>query len=245
MRPFHIQQLSLLASFVSFGAADRLWPIQQTASPGALKYQPTIDFDGSACFFTAAIDAIDGRLNPGVEVSRHPDAPKNPWECRGIDRALAANTYVREKCTDDGWCAYLYGYYFEKDEGGSLDWGHKHDWEHIMVWTLNGDVKWLGWSAHGDYSVAKAENVEWDENHPKFVVHRGGGTTHSFRRATAGEPPENPAHQWIRGQLVSIETMDGKKKEDMLRHDWGSAHTDLDDVRFVKAYWGTWNQIKN
>lgn len=212
-------------------------PLKENASAGALKHQPVIDFDKSACFNTAAI-TLDGHCNDGIEIGT------GTAECRRLDRLENSNTYVREKCTGDGWCFYLYGYYFEKDVGLLLTHGHKHDWEHLAVWTLNDEAKYLAWSAHGNYKINKASTVEWQGNNPKFVVHRDMETTHAFRRSEGNEAPENPTGKWYRSPLVSLEWMDGTLKEKMLTKDWGSAVPDLTDTRFEKFYWSTWADAK-
>ncbi|KFA67843.1 hypothetical protein S40285_09036 [Stachybotrys chlorohalonatus IBT 40285] len=211
-------------------------PLGENATPGALKYQPVIDFDNSACYNTAAITS-DGHCNDGLEIGH--------GNCRQMDRLYNSNTYVREKCTDDGWCFYLYGYYFEKDEGGALAHGHKHDWEHLAVWTLHNEAKYLAWSAHGNYKVNKPDTVEWQGQNPKFVVERDMATTHAFRRAEGNEPAENASGGWYRSPLVSVERMDRALKERMLTHNWGSAHPDLTDERFEKAYQSTWELAKD
>ncbi|KFY57842.1 hypothetical protein V497_05246 [Pseudogymnoascus sp. VKM F-4516 (FW-969)] len=151
---------------------------------------------------------------------------------------------VREKCTGDGWCFYLYGYYFEKDVGLLLTHGHKNDWEHLAVWALNDEAKYLAWSAHGNYNINKANTVEWQGNNPKFVVHRDMETTHAFRRSEGNEAPENPTGTWYRSPLVSLEWMDGTLKEKMLSKDWGKAVPDLTDTRFERFYWSTWADAK-
>jgi hypothetical protein len=236
MYAFSIRNLGFLATLLSTCAAEILFPLAENATPGALKYQPVIDFDQSACYQTAAVTR-GGHCNDGLDLGT--------GNCHQVDRLYKSNTYVKEKCTNDGWCAYLYGYYFEKDEGGSFASGHKHDWEHLMVWTLNGEVKWLAWSAHGNYYVNKPNAIEWEGNHPKFVVHRDRGTTHAFRRSDQNEAPENETGKWFRASLVSVEKMDGALKDAMLGHNWDHAHPDLLDGRFDAAYWNTWEQIKN
>ncbi|KAL6706042.1 hypothetical protein ACN47E_006144 [Coniothyrium glycines] len=221
-------------------------PLGENASPGALKYQPVIDFDKSACYNTAAITR-DGIVNPGRELCGRDQACRKQVnlghdECQKVDRLENSNVYVREKCKSDGWCFYLYGYYFEKDEPGDVSpkEGHKHDWEHLAVWTQNGEAKYLAWSAHGNYNVDFPGLVEWEGNHPKFVMHRDWGTTHAFRKAKNNEAPENAKGRWYRSPLVSIEKMDGWLKDKMLNNPWGSAHPDLVDDRFENAMRDTW-----
>ena len=232
----------LLALLANSCVAEFLWSITEKATAGALKYQPVLDFDKTACYHSAAINAA-GQTNKGYEPGE--------GDCRTLSRLVFTNTYVTQKCPDDGWCAYLYGYYFEKDEGIAGTKGHRHDWEHIMVWTLNGEAKSVAWSGHGDYSVigAGSSSVKWEGNHPKFVVHRDGstifGSTHAFRLARSGdEPPENEQHKWIRGSLLSLEMMDQKLKDGLLNNNWGSAHADLSEGRFKSAYWATWNLMQ-
>lgn len=148
---------------------------------------------------------------------------------------------MREKCTEEGWCFYLYGCYFEKDEGGALAEGHMHDWEHLGVWTLNNDVKYLAWSAHGRYTIDKPDGVLWQNDHPKFVVERDKGTTHAFRKAKDNKPCEDETKEWCRSPLVSVKRMDETLREKMLTHDWGYAHPDLADEPFDRAYSdGSW-----
>ncbi|OBT39748.1 hypothetical protein VE00_10501 [Pseudogymnoascus sp. WSF 3629] len=212
-------------------------PLKENASAGALKHQPVLDFDGTACFNTAAI-TLDGHLNDGIST----DTSTNV--CRNFDRLDNSNVYVREKCTGDGWCFYLYGYYFEKDDGFLLTSGHRHDWEHLGIWTLNDEPKYLVWSAHGNYKINTASRVEWQGNNPKFVVHRDSESTHAFRRSEGNEAPENAAEKWIRSPLVSLEWMDGTLKEKMFAKDWGKAVPDQTDKRFEKIYWSTWEDAK-
>jgi hypothetical protein len=209
--------------------------LEENATPAALKFQPVIDFDKTACYNTWAI-ASDGTVNPGIELGE--------GDCRSIDRLSNSNVYVREKCSDDGWCFYLYGYYAEKDQGGALGGGHKHDWEHLGVWARDGAAKYYAWSHHGDYTVDWAEKMRYADGRAKFVVERDRATTHAFRVATESEPAENGTGKWVRSLLVSIERMDGKLREKLLGHNWGSADPDLKDDRFERAYWETWKQVK-
>ena len=56
------------------------------------------------------------------------------------------NAYSRVKC-NNGWCAYMYALYFEKDQAalGPGSAGHRNDWEHVVVPLELGDLppgKW-------------------------------------------------------------------------------------------------------
>ncbi|KAJ5691956.1 hypothetical protein N7462_001379 [Penicillium macrosclerotiorum] len=220
--------LALLTTLFPFTTtADLLTPFGTNASPGALQFQPVLDFDKDGCYHTAAI-STDGSVNSG-----RTDNSIGP--CRDKDRLDHSQTYVRERC-NHGWCAYLYGYYFEVDVGEFAG-GHTHDWEHIIVWTLNGNVFFVSWSAHGDYTTEHQSVVRFaDGTHPKIVYHRGGGLSHSFRKATPeDEAIENDYKSWFKAPLVSLEKMDCGFVRKLLNNNWGSAHPDLTKDRFGKT----------
>ncbi|KAI8627119.1 necrosis inducing protein [Xylariaceae sp. FL1651] len=217
-------KIGLLAIFLGSCTANLVWPFPTSATEGALKFQPVLDFDKDACYQTSAI-GIDGSLNQGLE----------PFtgECRDRPRLTFSQTYVRQRC-NHGWCAYLYGYYFEKDDG-FLGGSHKNDWEHIIVWTLNDKVFFVSWSAHGNYTTEYHTAVRFQDNHPKLVYHRGL-TTHSFRKATAKDDAiENITGEWFKAPLVSLERMACDIKRKLLNNDWGHAHPDLSAGRFATA----------
>jgi hypothetical protein len=137
-------KLVALAFVPGLAVANVLTSLPVTASEGALKFQPLMDWDTDTCYQTAAIGA-DGTVNPGLSWS------SDVRECRSEDRLLHSNTYSREKC-NNYWCAYMYGYYSEMDYvtrlfGAS---GHDNDWEHVIVWTLHDEVMFVSWSAHGN-----------------------------------------------------------------------------------------------
>lgn len=91
--------------FLALATANILTPISKTASPGALKWQPVLDWDTDVCYNTAAMDG-SGNFNEGIT--------GGIGYCRQLDRLLHSNTYVRERC-NHSWCVYVYGYYAEPD----------------------------------------------------------------------------------------------------------------------------------
>ncbi|RYP62297.1 hypothetical protein DL769_007352 [Monosporascus sp. CRB-8-3] len=225
---FTPSNLGLLATFLESCTANLLMPLPELATEGALKFQPALDFDNDACYHTAAIGQ-DGSVNEGL-------APRD--ECREKPQLDHSQTYVRQRC-NNGWCAYLYGYYFEKDDAGF--WaglrGHRHDWEHIIVWTLNDEVFFVSWSAHGEYTTEYQSEIRFfEDTHPKIVSHRGGESNLSFRKAKPGDDDiENAFGVWFRAPLVSLEMMACDVKKKLLYNDWGSAHPDQRADRFGKA----------
>lgn len=85
---------------------------------------------------------------------------------------------------------------------------HRHEWEHVMVWTLYDELKFVGWSAQGKYAMAYVDDLPLhDDTHVKIVYHRAKGRTHSFRVATPEDdhPVENETGRWFDAALLSYE----------------------------------------
>ncbi|KAK4202056.1 necrosis inducing protein [Triangularia verruculosa] len=216
---------TLLLGALTAVTADLLNPLSTNADQRAIELQPWVDADKDACDPTAAIDRDGVTLNSGL-------TPFGPGNCRS-GRLARSQTYVRTRC-NHYWCAYLYGYYFEKDEG-FLGGSHRHDWEHIIVWTLHNDIFHVSWSAHGNYTTAEKKDVIFEGTHPKFVSHRAW-TTHSWRRAEKkDEPPENETGRWSQAPLIALEKMPCEFNRKLLNNNWGSAHPDLKRDRFGGA----------
>ncbi|KXT16944.1 hypothetical protein AC579_7425 [Pseudocercospora musae] len=225
---------SLLPSLVR---ADVLSHLPEKASPGAIKFQPALDFDEDVCYYTAAIDNV-GAINPGL-----PNKDQKHSQCRHPDRLENLNVYVRQRC-NGGWCAYLYDYYAEMDNPPSLSTvgGHRNEWEHVVVWTKYSQTNELGWpadetishvstSAHGEFYTHKAKDYSFADfgdgdgpNHPLVVVHHKGALNASLRPAEyhdVEKGPENYTKKWVRGALVQMETIDKGLKKALEDADWG------------------------
>ncbi|KAL2853303.1 necrosis inducing protein [Aspergillus pseudoustus] len=272
-----LSKLPSLLPLVGTCLANILTPFPVTASAGALKFQPVLDFTSSSCYQTAAI-GTDGQLNSGVEPNWAPIVPDpfpiptpraggdnenfvfaatnesetrsllgSPYirgGCRDADRLEHSQTYVRERC-NHGWCAYVYGYYFEADIGPGN--AHKHDWEHVIVWTLNDNVFFVSWSAHGDYTTHHSSAMQFqDGSHPKIVYHLGGWGTHSLRKAEASDKDvENYTGRWVAAPLVSLEMMECEVNRKLLNNNWGSAHSDLNQLGSKLEKWMPWDARVN
>ncbi|KAL3955876.1 hypothetical protein ACCO45_009895 [Purpureocillium lilacinum] len=134
-----------------------------------------------SCYNAPAISSA-GVLNPGRDTCGAVTSPSDG--CREPGYLEVNNVYVRTRC-NSGWCAHLYGYYFEVDAKEKCK-GHRHDWEHIVVWTENGVAKYVAASAHGSYEVRPSKDTPWNGDHPKIVYHKDGSSTHAFRFAQGG-----------------------------------------------------------
>jgi hypothetical protein len=125
-------------TLVSISVADVLDALPKQATPWAEKRQPILDFDKDVCKFTAAINSA-GQTNPGSG---------SEASCDNFDRMPRSNVYSRQ-CCNHGWCAFMYGYYAEMDNGWNGIEAHTHDWEHAIVWTKDDQFVKVYWSAHG------------------------------------------------------------------------------------------------
>ncbi|KAL8389135.1 hypothetical protein RB599_010505 [Gaeumannomyces hyphopodioides] len=177
------------------------------ATRNDLKWQPVLDFDTDSCYNVPAIDK-DGNLSKGLPAS---DGSSHCRDAKDLDNS---NVYSRRRC-NNGWCAYMYAYYFEKDVGLG---GHRHDWEHVVVWVIDGvgilgqdEARWVSVSSHGGYEINMIRNVRmYEKTHPKVVYHKDGSMTHCFRFAYAkDEKLENHKGYWVRGALVSYNGFPG------------------------------------
>lgn len=192
-------------------------------------YQPAYDYDTDGCYPTPAIGP-DGAINPGL----NPTGALN-GNCRDAPDLDSTNGYSRSKC-NNGWCAIVYALYFEKDQalpGVSLG-GHRHDWEHVVVWVQNDTAQYVSTSNHGSFSIHTRSAVRFDGTHPKIVYHKDGISTHCFRLASAGdEPPENHKGTWQYPALVGWNGYPAGLRDKLVQHHFGSANFGLKDGSFA------------
>jgi hypothetical protein len=193
-------------------------------------WQPAYDYDTDGCYPTPAIGptgTVNGGLKPTGSLS---------GDCHDNADLDNTNGYSRYRC-NNGWCAIAYGLYFEKDQAlaNSSIGGHRHDWEHVVVWVQNNQAVYVSTSAHGGFSVYPASSVRWEGTHPKVVYHKDGASTHAFRLAGSGdEPPENGYGVWQYPSLVGWNGYPSTAIRDTLsNYDFGSANFGLKDGNFA------------
>ena len=114
--------------------------------------------------------------------------------------------------------------------------GHRHDWEHIVVFVQGDAVKVVAASAHGDYDTKDAQDVRFEGDRAKIVYHKDGGSTHAFRFASAKDDGiENARGVWFRGVLVGWNGFPNTGVRDKLvAADFGHASFALKDGNFKK-----------
>ncbi|QDQ03793.1 NPP1 family protein [Bacillus sp. BD59S] len=221
---------SFLSTPKAYG--DVIKALPQNASKIELDYAPKYDYDTDGCYATAAISP-DGTTNPGLSLGGSPESV-----CRDVNRLENSNTYSRAK-SNNGWTAIMYASYFEKDQqtSGPVALGHRHDWEHTIVWVKDSQVQYVTYSAHGNWYTNPRSNVRFDGNHPKIVYHKDGGLTHAFRLANSNdEPPENYYHQWLQLPMVGWNGYPSPNiREKLMTTNFGDATLEIKDGRFEKA----------
>ncbi|MEN8652048.1 NPP1 family protein [Streptomyces sp. 21So2-11] len=191
-------------------------------------FQPTFDYDKDGCYSTPAVGP-NGAIAEGLKLGGDVNG-----SCRDLSDLNNTNGYSREKC-NNGWCAIVYALYFEKDQvslgGGSL--GHRHDWEHVVVWVQNNQVEYVSTSAHGGFTVHNRSNIRFDGTHAKIVYHKDGVSTHTFRVAGSNdEPPENHKGAWQYPTLVGWEGYPAGLRDKLTSADFGSAQLGIRDGSF-------------
>ncbi|MFI5687982.1 NPP1 family protein [Streptomyces sp. NPDC051636] len=211
----------------AFAAPPQALPAHAEAAE--LTYQPAFDYDTDGCYPTPAIGP-DGTVNGGLK----PTGALN-GNCHDAFDLDNTNSYSRYKC-NNGWCAYMYGLYFEKDQAlaGSSIGGHRNDWEHVVVWVRDGQVQYVSTSNHGSFTVHALSAIRFEGTHPKIIYHKDGISTHCFRLANSkDEPPENHKHTWQYPPLVGWNGYPAGLREELSAYDFGSAHFGLKDDSFA------------
>ncbi|MDX6312422.1 MAG: hypothetical protein QOF44_1886 [Streptomyces sp.] len=218
----------LVMALPTSASADVLTLLPQNADGLEQTFSPAYDYDGDGCYTTAAIGA-DGTINPGLALGGDVNG-----HCHDMAQLSNANTYSREKC-NNGWCAVVYASYFEKDQAtlGPAAIGHRHDWEHVVVWINNNQVQYVSVSQHTSYAISAASGVRFDGSHPKIVYHKDGASTHDFRFAnTNDEPAENATGNWFYPRLVGWEGYPAGYRDKLMSANFGDATIKITDGSF-------------
>ncbi|KXS17158.1 necrosis inducing [Gonapodya prolifera JEL478] len=230
--------LTILAAAASTARAANFASLDEALNPvhDIASIAPVFDFDGDGCFPGAAISR-EGAQNPGLD-----SASWSVEECRRPDFLKYSNTYHRGVCTDANgkmYCAHFYCLYFQKDQA-LIAGGHRHDVEHVAVWTTDGTVTHVGASAHGKTKNSPIADLDKQDGHVKIVYHQDDGLTNALRFSKKGEKAENPYDTFVTPPIVDWYYMvgDGLSNEDLKAKlngfDFGSAHFPILDGDFYR-----------
>ncbi|MGW0337929.1 NPP1 family protein [Streptomyces sp. NPDC003011] len=220
---------ALVVAFPTAAFAAPPQALPANAEAAEKTFQPAFDYDTDGCYPTPAIGP-DGTVNSGL----NPTGALN-GDCHDASDLDNTNSYSRSKC-NNGWCAYMYSLYFEKDQavaGSSLG-GHRNDWEHVVVWVQNNQAQYVSTSNHGSFTVTAASGIRFAGTHAKVVYHKDGVSTHCFRPAGSGdEPPENHKGTWQYPPLVGWNGYPAGLRDKLSAYNFGSANFGLKDGSFT------------
>ena len=126
--------------------------------------------------------------------------------------------------------------------------GHRHDWEHVVVFVQGGALRLVSVSAHGEYEKREAGDGSLridGGTHAKVVYHKDGVGTHAFRFAAAGDDDvENHKGAWFRGPLVAWAAgFPGDTRDVLAGHDFGKANLGIKDSSFSGQLGNARNEV--
>ena len=231
-RPLSVAAAGALALSVLFPAtalADPPGALPVNATDFEKTFQPAFDYDKDGCYPTPAIGP-DGTIAPGLSLGGDTNG-----HCRDSWDLDNTNSYSRQKC-NNGWCAVMFTLYFEKDQAslGPGSAGHRHDWEHVVVWVKDNQVEYVATSQHGGFAVHDRAGMRFEGTHAKVVYHKDGGSTHCFRAANGNDdPPENHKGTWQYPALVGWDGYPAGLRDKLVQADFGSATFGIKDGQFT------------
>jgi hypothetical protein len=217
--------LTALVPGVALADPPQAIPANFTADDG--KWQPAFDYDGDGCYPTPAISPT-GQVATGLKNSGALNG-----QCHDKSDLDNTNSYSRSKC-NNGWCAYLYDLYFEKDQAVPLIdcCGHRHDIEHVVIWVQNDVAQYVSTSAHGKFHTYSRDKADWEGTHAKIIYHKDGASTHCFRLAGFNEPAENHYGVYQYPALVSWDRFPAGVRDVLVNADFGHASLAIKDSAF-------------
>lgn len=239
--------LALVAAVLVAGTlwlgADRgyaVWPgIPASGHTEMARYAPLVKVDKNACLPASAVTR-EGQPNPGL-------APFGGLTsgCRAASEAAAgmANAYGRTACqvvSSDTFCAHAFAYYFPKDQFSLISipgiGGHRHDFEHLVVWTKNGAMTHASASSHGTLKTKALTDIPSpyrDQTfHAVYVKHNV--RTHGFRFARTGESGNFDARNGFSTlAVVAWDALPVAARETLNTYDFGVASIKLKDSRVL------------
>ncbi|WP_018415355.1 NPP1 family protein [Teredinibacter turnerae] len=232
--------IGVFASVLALTAVAEDFYRMDEALPGGIDVAaiaPVFDFDGDGCLPSAGISRT-GEQNPGLRPTG-----TITGNCRTNTFLDSSNTLHRHACQEsqgNTYCAHFFALYFEKDQVVNyIQSGHRHDWEHAAVWTINGQVTHGSYSAHGDLFTQPFNQLPTQNGHLKVVYHKDGLSTHAMRFAGSNEAAENAYGTFVTPLIISWDVMSGDGIDNaQLRamfnsYDYGSGTVPMKDSNFL------------
>lgn len=191
-------------------AHDAIFPLTNGANAILNRFLPKLDRN-SACYPHTAVDK-DGNYNSGLK-----DSGGESSQCSSTNKQ---QVYTRTSRINDNTHAVMYAYYFPKDNGFIIpSIGHRHDWEHVIVFIQNlgneatEEIVGAAYSAHGGVSVTGNPNRDGKQIYINYAFN--GSVTHSF---TEGNEGSNTNHV-----LISYNRIPQAARDTLDNQDFGNA----------------------
>ncbi|POM73131.1 NPP1-like protein [Phytophthora palmivora] len=184
----------------------------------AIKFKPQLHIS-NGCHAYPAVN-LAGETSGGLKTSGAPSAG-----CKGS--GWGSQVYGRSTWFNGVW-AIMYSWYFPKDSP-STGLGHRHDWEHVIVWIDNPDVaepKILAVtpSAHSGYSAQVPPDADKvDGNSVKVNYESSWPINHALESTTKGGDYQDLI-MW--GQLSEA------ARQGLQNTNFGSANVPMKDGNF-------------
>jgi hypothetical protein len=148
---------------VTWVEPDAIAPLPGRATAEQLHFLPVFVLSEGSCMPASAIDAL-GRLGKGLPAKRTMDGGCLPFG--------RANVYTQSLTVGDR-TAHIYAVYFPKDGASPYGaGGHRHDWEHVIVWTRDLEVSAVTFAQHSGWYTMPRDRIRLQGEHPVVFVGR-------------------------------------------------------------------------
>ncbi|MFT8775934.1 MAG: NPP1 family protein [Gluconacetobacter liquefaciens] len=159
--------------------------------------------------------------------------------------------------SDPSYKARIFGLYAVKDQATAmLHIGHRHEWEHAIVWLHNDQPEYVSTTEHKGLNTKKAEDAAHLKNNPnafgvKYIIKK---TTHYLDFASGDKnhvvdnPDPTPDKSWFASSDAQL--VDYRQASDQFksiiddRANWGETVPRVNDPQFLNDHKpGEWKNI--
>ena len=206
---------------------DQVGLLDAHADENQLQFLPLIVFAKGTCFPASAIDS-QGRLGAGLKASG-----KMNGNCLAFDKANIYTQSLNFGTVD----AHLYALYFPKDGANpNSAGGHRHDWEHVIVWTDHEEITQVTFFQHSGWYTMPSKHVKkLDQRAVVYIGKAKHGFYHSRNNGPNGfieglcyfcDTREDNGLVWdAPHRLVAFESLEPLQKELLQATLWDHANS--------------------
>ncbi|QHZ46302.1 MULTISPECIES: NPP1 family protein [unclassified Bacillus (in: firmicutes)] len=192
----------------------------------AKRFQPYLKV-ASGCVPFPAVDA-QGNTSGGLEPTGAPE---------GHCSKSVGQVYSRSAWYNGVW-AIMYAWYFPKDSPIALKpFGHRHDWEGIVVWidnpaNQNPKVLSIAYSQHGKFAKTAPNSHIMDGDHPKIRYDAPQSPINHSLYVDSAKGGMQP--------LIGWEDLTPAARNALNTADFGSANVPFNDPNFMNHLGKAW-----